>query len=262
MIRIAIAAVAVFASIVPAQASDWEKFYTPIPGFGELLDSNADPEQLPSQGNVDADMDAMWRKGFAPIGYTYFNASNTKTKDGLKFAKKLKARFIVVGTKYTGSNSGSIPITTPTTSTTYSSGNASAYGSGGYATGNYSGTSTTYGSKTTYMPFSVDRYDKFGIYFKEMPKHGIGVMFRELTAEEVSRLETRRAIAIVSIRDGSPAYLADMLPGDIVTSINAEPADVETWRRAMTGASVAAIKFFRNGATREVTIPIPADWRN
>ncbi|WP_298356022.1 hypothetical protein [uncultured Litoreibacter sp.] len=35
-------------------------------------------------------------------------------------------------------------FTTTTPVTTYNSGNASAYGSGGYAYGNYSGTSTTY----------------------------------------------------------------------------------------------------------------------
>lgn len=260
--RFAIAFAMLLASAAPAHASDWEKFYTAAPGFSGLIDATVDPEQLPSQGSFDADVDAMWRKGFAPIGYTYFNASNTKTKDGLKLAKKLKARFIVVGVQYTGTNTGSIPITTPTTSTTYSSGTASAYGSGGYARGNYSGTSTTYGSTTTNIPFNVNRYDKFGIYFKEVTKHGIGVMFRELTPEEVTRLETRRAVAIVSIRDGSPAYQADMLPGDIITSVNGEPADVETWRHAMSGASVAKISFVRNGKTRELTIPIPPEWRN
>lgn len=108
----------------------------------------------------------------------------------------------------------------------------------------------------------MNRYDKFGIYFKEKPKHGIGVMFRELKADEVTRLETRRAVAIISIRDGSPAYQADMLPGDIITSVNGEPADVETWGRAMTGSSVVKISFFRNGTTRDLTILIPPEWRN
>lgn len=260
--RIAIAFAILLASAVPAYANDWEKFYTAITGFGELIDATTDPEQLPSQGSIDADVDAMWRKGFAPIGYTYFNASNTKTKDGLKLAKKLKARFIVVGVQYTGTNAGSIPITTPTINTTYSNGSVSANGSGGYVAGNYSGTSTTYGSTTTNIPYSVNRYDKFGIYFKEMPKHGIGVMYRELEPAEVTQLETRRAVAIISIRDGSPAYQADMLPGDIITSVNGEPADVETWRRAMTGAVEAKITFVRNGTTRELTIPIPPEWRN
>ena len=262
MARWLLSALAAVAFSAPATASDWEKFYTPIPGFNGLIDATVEPEQLPSQGDLDANMDAMWRKGFAPIGYTYFNANNTKTKDGLKFAKKLKARYIVVGTQYTGTNTGSIPITTPTSSTTYSSGTASAHGSGGYASGTYSGTSTTYGSKTTYMPFSVNRYDKFGIYFKEMPKRGIGIMFREPTPEEVSRFETRRAVVVLSIRDGSPAYIADLLPGDVITSVNGSPSDEEALRRAMTTSSEVALKFIRNGTVREITIPIPVDWRN
>jgi hypothetical protein len=39
--------------------------------------------------------------------------------------------------------------TTTVPQTTYTTGNASAYGSGGYAYGNYSGTSTTYVQQTT-----------------------------------------------------------------------------------------------------------------
>lgn len=260
--RTVIAFAILLASAGQAHASDWEKFYTAATGVRGAIDATTDPEQLPSQGSVDADMNAMWRKGFAAIGITYFNASNSKTKDGLKLAKKLKARYMVVSVQYTGTNTASIPITIPTTNTTYSSGTASAYGSGGYASGNYSGTSTTYGSATTNVPFNVNRYDKLGIFFKEMPKRGIGIMFRELTPEEVARLETRRAIVVGYIRDNSPAFMADMLPGDIITSVNGEPADEETWRRAMIGTAVAKISFVRKGATRELTIPIPPEWRN
>lgn len=259
--RIAVAFAIVLASAEPAYANDWEKFYNSIPGFPQVIDATTDPEQLPGRGNIDADIDAMWRKGFAPIGYTYFNGSDTKTKGALKLARKMKARFIVVESQYTGTNTGTIPLITPTTDTTYSNGTASVYGSGGQATGSYSGTSTTYGSRTTNMAFSVNRYDINVIYFKEMPKLGIGAMFRDPTPEEVSRIETRRAVVVKSIRDGSPSYNADMLPGDIITWVNGAAADEQTWRRAMSTAPEVAIKFVRNGTVRELTIPIPADWR-
>lgn len=245
----------------PASANDWQKFYTPIDGFEGLKDADVEPEQLPSKGNFDADIDAMWQRGFAPIGYTYFNASNSKTKDGLRLAKKMKARYVVVGTQYTGTQSASIPISTPTSSTTTNSGNVSVYGSGGTGHGTYSGTSTTYGTQTTYAPISVDRFDKFGIYFKEMPKKGIGVMFRELTPDEVRVLETRRAFVIQSVRDGSPAYNSDMLPGDTILSVNGQPADEANWRSATKTAEAVHLKFLRNGTERQVTIPLPPEWR-
>ena len=50
--------------------------------------------------------------------------------------------------------SGTIPITTPTTQTTYHSGNVNAYGGGYNSYGNYSGTSTTHGSQTTYYNYT------------------------------------------------------------------------------------------------------------
>ena len=262
MVRKAFLAANLLAVASPAYANDWEKFYSANPELGDLLPSTVEPELLQGQGDFDRDVDTMWRKGFGLIGYTSFNASNTKTADGLKLAKKLKARYVVVGTNYTGTNTGAIPITTPTTSATYSNGTASASGGGSYASGTYSGTATTYGSQTTLMPFSVNRYDKYGLYFRQAPKTGVGVLFRELTTEEVARLETRRAVAVLSIWDGSPSYEAGLLPGDIVTFVNNISADPSAWRAAVHGPAEVALKFVRNGTTRDVLIPIPPEWRH
>lgn len=254
-------AAALVALSTPAAANDWEKFYTPLPGFAPLIPYQEKPEVVPSAGDFDQDLDSMWRRGFAPIGYTSFNTGNDKTKDAERFARKLKARYLMIQTKLTDSRTSSMPITTPTTSTTYSHGTASASGSGGYATGNYSGTSTTYGSQTTYIPITVSRFDKIAIYFGEAPKRAMGILYRELTPEEVSRLETRRALVIKSVRDGSPAYHADLLPGDIITHVNGLPSDVETYRSEAAHKAEVTVKFIRNGTARTMLVHIPAEWR-
>ena len=261
MIRKTVMLACALAFSPPAHASDWEKIYTPVDFGSDLISSTVDPEVIPSTGNIEADTNMMWRRGFAPIGYTSFNTSNSKTGDAVKLAKKLKARYLTVGTSFAGSTTATLPISTPTTSTTYTRGTASATGTGGYASGTYSGTSTTYGSQTSYIPYTINRFDKGAVYFKEAPKNGVGILFYELSPEQIAQLETRRAIVVGAIRDGSPAYLADMLPGDIITIVNGQPADVANWRAAIHSSAEVTVKFMRNGTFREKAITIPPDWQ-
>jgi hypothetical protein len=245
----------------PLAANDWEKFYTPLIPQGEYEPSLAEPVIVQSSGNWDSDFDAMWRKGFTAIGYSNFNSSNAKTKDALKLAKKLKAHHVIVATALVSSNSTSIPITTPTSNTAYSSGTASAYGAGGSVTGSYSGTTTTYGSSTTYIPITVNRFDKAAVYFTVVPKKGVGIQWRDLSDAETARLETRRARAILSVRDGSPGYNADLLPGDIILKLNGQVFDEASWWPAVANGSMT-LSIDRNGRPREITVSIPPEWRD
>lgn len=242
-----------------AAANDWEKFFTPLKSTTSLP-STAEPEIIPSTGDFDQDIGGMWRRGFAPIGYTSFSTGNDKTKDAQRFAKKLQARYVIVRTNLASSSTASMPITTPTTQTSYTNGTANAYGSGGYASGTYSGTTTTYGSQTSYIPIQINRFNKLAVYFQEVPKTGLGIYYRELTAHEIASLESRRAIPVQFVRDGSPAYLADILPGDIVTHLNGQPADSQAVDTAVRGPQPIRVRLIRNGTPRELAITVPADW--
>jgi hypothetical protein len=245
----------------PALANDWEKFYTPLPGSEATIPSDIAPEIVPSTGDIEADLESMWRRGFAPIGYTSFETGNSKTRDGERLAKKLRARFLIVDTNLVSSRSSSVPLTTPNTTTTISSGNVQAQGTGGSAVGTYSGTSTTYGSSTTYIPVQINRFSKTAVYFREAPKIGTGVFSRDLTPQEVSRHETRRAFAVRFVRDGSPAYIADLLPGDVILRVNGNAADDENWQAAARGQQPMQIELSRNGSLRKVELSVPDEWK-
>ncbi|WP_099185208.1 PDZ domain-containing protein [Sphingobium fuliginis] len=253
--------IAALGAVTPGvtQANDWEKFYQPLIKGATFIPAEA-PEVVSSSGNPDSDVEGMWRKGFAAIGVSAFNSPNSKTADAIKFGKKLKARYVMLGTKLTSSNTTAVPFTMPTSNTTVTNGTASVNSGGRFATGTYSGTSTTYGSQTSYIPITVNRFDKMAVYFAEVPKTGIGVMTRDLTPEEVAALETRRAIAIRFVRDNSPAYLADILPGDIITQLDGQPFDGEKWKVAAVPGATLRVQIVRGGQRRLMNIPIAADW--
>jgi hypothetical protein len=87
------------------------------------------------------------------IGASNFVSSNGEgNKEALAAARKIGAHGVVWKSEHytTTSSSGAIPISTPTSTTSYHSG--SVWGSGGSA--NYSGTSTTRGTSTTYIPYT------------------------------------------------------------------------------------------------------------
>lgn len=260
MFRLAITAFALI-SASPLSANAWEKNFNRWLEEGNYILSERDPEVISSVGNIEADIEAMYRAGYVPVGVSHFESKNSKTRDAVRWAKEIGAAYLIVLTDLQSSRTGAIPWTSPTSSTTVSNGTASVFGSGGSATGTYSGSSTTYGSQTTYLPFTINTYTKVAIYFVEEPKIGVGIYARQLTDAEVTRLETRRSLAVRFVRDGSPAYLADILPNDIILEINGKPADPQNWWIEILDENPDTLKIDRAGKIRELDLVVPPEWR-
>jgi hypothetical protein len=253
---IAFAMVALSLSSVAA-ANDWQRFYTPFPNGDQFQKTLEKPEQVASTGNFERDVELMWHRGYGPIGLTHFTTNNGKTKDAVGFAKKLGARYVVVATQLVSSQQSYLPWTTPTTNYSTTNGTATVTGSGGTAYGSYSGTTTTSGTSTTYIPYTINRFEKAAIYFGKAPEGGTGTFGRALTKEEVALIESQRAFAIQYIRNGSPAYNANLLPGDIIAEVNGQPADETSWKTARAQSSTLRLKVYRNSQVREITLNVP-----
>jgi hypothetical protein len=252
MRRIAIVCVLATLSGV-AHANDWEKYYRPSPsGSTPILPADQPPQIVEVTADPKELVDSMWRKGFAVLGVSSFNSPNASTKDALRFAEKIHAAYVGMATRLTSSQTANIPMTTPTTSTSYTNGNVSATGSGGYTNGSYSGTTTTFGSQTTYLPIAINRFDKGAIYFGPLAKQGAGLLFRAPTPDEVARYESRHLLIVQAVRDGSPADMANVLEGDVVVTINGEGATINTLHAAAASAKPVALHIVRNGQPRDV----------
>jgi hypothetical protein len=166
-------------------------------------------------------LDAYGKRGYVMIGQSMFNSGRRESDDAaVRQAQDVGADLVLIlNPRYTGSVTSSVPITTPTTSTSYSTGSATAYGAGGAVTAYGSGTTTTYGSTTNYVPMTVHRSDYGAVFFVKQ-RFGLGVYMRDLNDSERQELQSNKGAAVRLVVDGTPAFDADLLIGDVITAID------------------------------------------
>lgn len=254
--------------LVTGCATGYREFYRPVAGIDAeqiaRLRSEPPPEspivERIGQADPQSISDAYIKRGYVIIGSSFFNSGRNESEgSAIQMAKDVKADLVLlVNPKFTGSVTTSVPIVTPTSSTTYSTGTARAYGSGGYATAYGSGVSTTYGSVTNYVPVTVNRVDYGAIFFVK-PKISLGIVARDMTDEERQIAQTNLgAVARVIIND-TPAFYADVLPGDRLLEMDGAPVhSAQAYTKMLEGkkGQKISLKLLRKGQTIEKQIQL------
>lgn len=207
-----------------------------INNFAEFYQGQADARLIPtyvpsteevriiSTNDLAKDEKILIRQGFMPIGRSSFNANTgTVTRDSLvQHAQKIGAQVVLLKSVVTGTENRVMALNTPTTSTSYTTSNAQAYGSGGYANAYGNSTTTTYGSQTNYIPYTISR-SAVGAEFFAKFKIKLGISPQDLTDDDKKDIGQNGGVKIFEIIDNSPAYFANVLPDDIVVSVNDKP---------------------------------------
>ncbi|AOF85796.1 PDZ domain protein [Hydrogenophaga sp. RAC07] len=236
-------------------ATGYKDFYKPVAGATpERVASTrvAPPPAVPvveriASSDMQAVADQYTKRGYGLIGTSVFNSGRRETEDAaIQQGAEVKADLVVIlNPRFTGSVTTAMPITVPKTTTSYSSGTATAFGPRGPVTAYGSGTTTTYGTSTTFVPVTVNRMDFGAAYFVKR-KWSFGLEPRELTDQERQALQSNRGVAVRLIVDGTPAFDADILVGDLLTEIDGVP---------LTGvASLGPLLQERDGKRISVTL--------
>lgn len=247
-------------------ATGYSQFYKPYPNADQVAQRRVapapeEPAVERGGGDIEALMGTYMRRGYAPIGYSSFNSGMAESdSNAIEQGSDVGADLVVIiDPRHTDTTTTSIPVTTPTTTTSQTSSTATVYGSGGSATGYGNATTTTYGTKTTYLPMTVNRFDYGAIYFvKTRPR--FGAYFRDLNDSERRELQTNKGAYITLIVDGSPAYDSDVLVGDVVVSFGdsaVNGADGLMDLIKSNGGQKVAVTILRNGGavTKAVFLP-------
>ena len=233
-----------------------------------VLSDKAEPKIVYSN-DFTARLDEAYSLGYGIMGESAFakrqgGLKNEKSeKEIIEQANKIVASLVIVREEYLDTLRGSISSSTPTQSTTYHSGQI-----GGT---NFSGTSTSYGTKTTEIPYSINYSNYQALFLAKLTKDypPLGLWYRSLNKEEKVKYERHQGVIVTTVISESPAWRANILPDDILLSFSGIK-DVPFNKRSDTMQKLQAIQdlinedfkwnefagilLIRNG--RKVQIPI------
>ncbi|MGA9852702.1 MAG: PDZ domain-containing protein [Gammaproteobacteria bacterium] len=197
-------------------------------------------------------------EGYAVIGTSSFNGPSGQYSKAVDEGEKVGADIVILYSRYTNTVSGVMPLTTPHTETSTTNMNGSVYGTGGMVTINGTATTDTYGSQTTYIPYSVNRSDYMAVYLaKSKPR--FGAYYINLSDNERQTIGSNSGVKITLIVNESPAFYADILPGDIILKINGLAAsDVQTFisESQQFGGQQVKLTILRNGKTIQKSVKL------
>jgi PDZ domain len=227
-----LAALSLVAGCVSIGGSEdnYAKFYTPASGIGpsNIAEMRSAPAPVSPQvvhvANWDSNIANIYeRQGYVLIGYSGFTSGRSESdEDAINQGIAVGADLVVIlSPEYQGTVTAGVPITTPNTTTSYSSGNATAYGAGAPVTAYGNSTTTTYGSSTSVLPITVQR-SAYGAGYFVKKRYRFGIWGRDLTDGERQQLQTNRGVYVTTVVDNTPAYNADVLPGDVILAINGQ----------------------------------------
>ena len=250
----------VLCSALLVACSGYSQFYKPVADpkavpSAELLKEGQEPEVLYTD-NLQRDLLTLRSRRYVPVGYAAFNGARGQEWQITSQAKKVGATVVLVQAKYTGTQHSTTPLLLPNSQTTYHSG--TIYGDAGY--GSYTGASTTYGQTVVPITTYQDRFDQQAVFMvKSNRSYRIGVHLSRLTPELRKQYQRNTGAVIDFVIEDTPAYYANLLPGDILIEVNHQSFtskdDLNQMVAAIPSGAINVIfTLLRNGERKTVTI--------
>jgi len=193
--------------------SSYTKFYKPYGDPNTLknvawLKPNEQPKIFRSS-DFDKDVLILKSKKYIPLGYSSFNGEfegENKVRDQ---AKNVRASVVLVKSKYTNTQTSIYPLFIPNTTTTY------------YYSNNYIGSTTTNYNSIVPITNHQRRYNQEAIFFvKSTKKLKVGVHLGNLDLDSRKDLERNTGAIVKVVHEDSPAFFANVIPGDILIKVN------------------------------------------
>lgn len=168
-----------------------------------------------------AEIERMTEENYKMLGYSSFIGPLSSVNDPISVAKRVKAEVVITFTNHSHNESGVVPIVTPTTQTSYTTANASAYGSNGtWANAYGNATTTTYGSRTNYVSYNTSIYSQGAQFWIKAIPPIFGIKVIDLSNEKRREIASNKGVEISIVIKNSPAFDADLMKGDIIKKVD------------------------------------------
>lgn len=210
--------------------NQYSKFYKPytVTPYVTNAPFTGTPQVVSSSGDLKADSLKLYIDGYGPIGRSAFDGKLEAQDDALKQAIALHASHVIVQSKYPATQSGATSLTTPATT-----------------------------------PDSVQRYDQVATFFAPIARSGLGIFLDDLPDNQRQQIGSSNGFLVTAVRRESPASGANILPGDVLLSIDgstiASYSDVARLIKSGTGR-IEKIGIWRSGERKTIDVNVPASW--
>lgn len=174
-------------------------------------------------------------RGFARIGIASFSGPPGTREQAIEQAQKVGAEFVLIGSEYSRSAQVSIPSLSVQPGQTFTTqehgnitGNTFQGGTTAYNYGTYSGsaTTTTFPTfQTQYTPVDVPIYSQVATFWRRAKPPIFGAQFAPLPEDIRAKLERNTGVLVAAIIEGSPAFRANIIRGDVITQFGDTPID-------------------------------------
>lgn len=241
-------------------SSGQRKFYKEYVNIDELKDvqtlAKGEEPTITFATDLERDIKVARSKGYIPIGGASFNGTPDSESAITKHAKSWGAVLVLVSSKFTNTATTTTPLLLPSTQTTTGSG--AIYGSQGSAT--FSGSTTTHGTVAVPITTTERRFDQVTVYFvKSTRKVRFGLFVADLPMDLRVQLERNTGALIENVSDGSPAFVANVIPGDVLVELNGVPVTsgqqaVELMQAVPAGSRTCRLKVIRKGTERTIDL--------
>ena len=224
---------------------DLQKFTTVAPEYDERrFEQNVKEQAAFWTNDLENEMSMAFRRGYVPVATTSYRGEVGPAHDDvMSMVRNYGAAFAMVSASNTrsGTRAGMAPVYNPGQTATVTT---NQYGSP--TTTIHTGSSVGYQAVSQ----SYERSDFHVLYFRKSKPAILGILSRELSAEERQKSGRNGGVIIREVRDDSVAFRAGLLPLDLLFSVNDERVsgvtDLGTTLMRLAGSEVT-LSGFRGG---------------
>jgi PDZ domain len=208
-------------------------------------------------------------RGYVLIGEANFRGGAPTQQQLLARAKAVGAEVVLFSAEFSHTEQGVAPVVSyqpGSTATTTQQGTvrANAFGSGGYAygSGSYSGTATTTTQgtlQTQYVPYHHQIHNYGATFWKRLKMGVLGLSLGPIPDNKKAALERNTGAHVEAVTEGSPAFKANILRGDVLVQIaDKNFATVEEFMAILPAyaGQKTVIKILRGSRTLDIEVQL------
>ncbi|MGA2555030.1 MAG: PDZ domain-containing protein [Verrucomicrobiota bacterium] len=174
-------------------------------------------------------------RGLIRIGIASFTGPAGSREQAIEQAVKVGAEFVLIGGEYSRTAQVTLPSLSVQPGQTYTTqergtmtGSTFQGANTAFGYGSYSGSSTTTTPptfQTQYTPLQIPIYSQVAMFWRRAKPAIFGAQFAPIPDDVRAKLERNAGVYVAAIVEGSPAFKANVLRGDVIIQFANTPVD-------------------------------------